>query len=99
MAQHGSDDSTGLDQTAAGKIQTGYSRGDVAITNDDRDILRRLAAEVAEITGTAKMSETRDLWRRLNGLEKTRAIVFCDPENGWNEIITESQMRCVGKLA
>ena len=28
-----------------------------------------------------------------------RPLVFCDPENGWNEIITEAQMQCRGKLA
>ena len=99
MSQYGSDDSTGLDQTALGKIQTGYSRNDVTVSSDDRDVLRRLAAEVAEIAGTSKMSETRDLWRRLNGLEKVRPVVFCDPENGWNEIITETQMKCAGRLA
>ena len=45
------------------------------------------------------MAETRRLWTRLNRLEKTRPMVFCDPENGWNEIITEAQMQCRGKLA
>jgi hypothetical protein len=35
----------------------------------------------------------------LNGLKRVRPLVFCDPENGWNEIITEAQMECRGKLA
>ena len=39
------------------------------------------------------------MWTRLNRLEKTRPVIFCDPENGWNEIITEAQMQCQGKLA
>ena len=35
----------------------------------------------------------------LNGLRRVRPLVFCDPENGWNEIITEAQMECRGTLA
>jgi hypothetical protein len=45
------------------------------------------------------MAETRELWRRHNMLQPVRPVVFCDPENGWNEIITEAQMECRGTLA
>ena len=34
-----------------------------------------------------------------NRLEKTRPIILCDPENGWNEIITERQLKCRTKIA
>jgi len=54
---------------------------------------------VAAIAAGPKMAETRRLWTRHNRLEKTRPLYFCDPENGWNEIITEAQMECRGKLA
>ncbi|GAJ24248.1 unnamed protein product, partial [marine sediment metagenome] len=43
--------------------------------------------------------EKRDLWFRHNALEATRPLIFCDPENGWNEIITENQIQCQGELA
>jgi hypothetical protein len=45
------------------------------------------------------MKEVRRLWKDLNSLQRTRPLVLCDPENGWNEIITEAQMKCHGKLA
>ena len=45
------------------------------------------------------MAETRRLWAGINRLKRTRPVVFCDPENGWNEIITETQMECRGRLA
>jgi hypothetical protein len=32
-------------------------------------------------------------------LERTGPLIFCGPENGWNEIITEAQMKCKGKVA
>jgi hypothetical protein len=54
---------------------------------------------VAAIAASQKMAETRRLWTAHNRLAKTRPLYFCDPENGWNEIITESQMQCRGKLA
>ncbi|MBC8872940.1 MAG: hypothetical protein H8E44_26190 [Planctomycetes bacterium] len=78
---------------------TGFAPADLSISQADKDILRMLAERVAEIAASPRMQETRELWKRLNTLEKTRPLVFCDPENGWNEIITESQMTCTGKLA
>ncbi len=99
MKDYGNGNSTGLEQTAAGKIFTGLTRQDVAMTAADRAVLRALAERVAAIAASARMAETRRLWTRINRLEKTRPIVFCDPENGWNEIITDAQMQCRGTLA
>ncbi len=99
IADYGNGPSTGLDQTAAGRILTGHAREDVSMTAEDKAVLRGLAERVATIAATAEMAETRRLWTQLNRLEKVRPLVFCDPENGWNEIITESEMRCRGKLA
>lgn len=36
--------------------------------NKDREIIRRLAAETAEIAAMSVQEETRRLWRELNGL-------------------------------
>lgn len=99
MQGYGNGPSTGLDQTAAGKIQTGLRRDDVFLTPQDREVLRTLAARVAEIAAGERMAEVRRLWTAHNSLRHGRPLVFCDPENGWNEIITEAQMQCRGKLA
>ena len=99
MKDYGNGISTGLDQTAAGRISTGITREDLSMTAEDRLVLRTLAEKVAAIASSPRMAETRRLWTKLNQLEKTRPLVFCDPENGWNEIITEAQMQCRGKLA
>ena len=96
---YGSGDSTGLDQTAAGQIVTGLVRDDLAMTAEDRQVLRKLAERVAAIAASEKMAAVRRLWTKTNQLERTRPPIFCDPENGWNEIITERQMQCRGKLA
>jgi len=99
MENYGNGPSTGLDQTAAGKIVTGFTPEDLSMSREDREVLRVLAQRVAGIAASARMQETRRLWTQLNMLQKTRPLVFCDPENGWNEIVTESQMQCRGKLA
>ena len=66
---------------------------------EDKAVLVRLAERVARIAAGSRMTEVRQLWHRINTLQKTRPAVFCDPENGWNEIVTEAQMECRGKLA
>jgi len=99
MENYGNGPSTGLDQTAAGKIVTGFVPDDLAMSEEDKAVLIRLAERVAEIAAGERMREVRGLWTRLNMVQKTRPVILCDPENGWNEIITEAQMECRGKLA
>jgi len=99
MEGYGGSESTGFEQTASGRIQTGLAPGDVAMSSADKAVLRALAERVATIAGSAEMKAKRELWRKLNSLQRTRPVILCDPENGWNEIITEKQMRCTGKLA
>lgn len=99
MPDYGHGSSTGLDQTAAGKILTGLTRDDLVLSSEDRDVLRRLGERVAAIAASPRMGEVRRLWTAHNRLQKTRPLFFCDPENGWNEIITATQMHCRGQLA
>jgi hypothetical protein len=99
MEHYGNEKSTGLDQTALGKIQTGFTPKDLHISEEDGIILRDLAERMAKIAEGPRMEEIRLLWQKHNKLEKARPLVFCDPENGWNEIIAEAQMQCKGKVA
>ncbi len=62
-------------------------------------VLRRLASQVADIATRPIEDEKRDLWYQHNALEPTRPVIFCDPENGWNEIISPSDLECEGQLA
>lgn len=41
MENYGNGQSTGLDQTAAGKILTGFTPDDLSMRSEDRDILAR----------------------------------------------------------
>lgn len=99
MKDYGGGESTGLDQTAAGKIYTGFTPQDLEISEQEKFILRELAEKVKMLASSSQMEEKRKLWKDHNMLKKTRPLVFCDPENGWNEIITERQMKCKSKIA
>lgn len=65
----------------------------------DREILRGLAGRAAELASRPVEDEKRRLWTAHNRLGATRPLVFCDPENGWREILPESLLECVGELA
>jgi hypothetical protein len=99
MEGYGKGESTGLEQTALFKVETGFGPQDVHISREDRVVLRKLAERVAAIAASPGMEESRRLWQRHNSLENGRPVVFCDPENGWNEIVTEAEMRCKGAVA
>lgn len=72
---------------------------DRKISFKDQAVLRQLAARVAELAARPSEKEKRELWYRHNALERTRPVIFCDPENGWFEIVTSDQIRCEGALA
>jgi hypothetical protein len=63
-------------------------------TPKERNILRRLASQVAELATRPIEQEKRVLWLRHNALEATRPLIFCDPENGWGEIFPADQLEC-----
>lgn len=93
-----------MGQTAHLDVETGPNSGasnllDVTITQRERAVLRRLAAEVAGLAARPSEQQKKDLWYRHNTLEATRPLVFCDPEHGWFEIITPDQIECEGTLA
>lgn len=68
--------------------------GAPVVSQSDRAILRSLAGKVAELAARPVEDEKRDLWYRHNALEPTRPVIFCDPENGWHEIIRPEDLQC-----
>ena len=72
--------------------------GDV-ISAKDTEVLRGLAARVAELAALPEQKDKRDLWYRHNALKATRPVIFCDPEGGWQEIIREEDLVCEGARA
>jgi len=65
------------------------------MTAKDRDIIRELAARVAEIAALPVQEEKRRLWRRLNDLDPERPMVMID-QVCWNEMEGDDELalRC-----
>jgi hypothetical protein len=87
------------DQTAAGLAAPAATPTDISISVDERKVLQDLAARVAEVASSPIEQAKRELWYKHNALGPTRPLIFCDPENGWNEIITPDQLVCQTALA
>jgi len=71
----------------------------IAVSPRDRETLRRLAERVAGLAARPVEEEKRALCTAHNELRPTRPLVFCDPENGWNEIIGPQDLECEDGLA
>ena len=80
-------------------IQAFRDAASFRVSKLEREVLRRLAGEVAELAARPSEAEKRELWYRHNALEATRPLIYCDPENGWNEIIPPRELVCRGQLA
>ncbi len=87
------------EQTAVALSTASADIPEIYISERDRQILRRLAERVAMLAARPIEEEKKKLWYSLNALEETKPVIFCDPENGWNEIITDDMMECEGELA
>ena len=66
----------------------------MTVTTDDRRRLRDLAKRVAEIGELPEMAARRDLWRRHNAMERTRPVVYVDPQGAWGELIPDNALLC-----
>ena len=82
-----------FNQTPEFSTQNTISVNKLAISREDQEILRRLADRVAQLAARPIQDEKRNLWSRHNRLEAIRPLISCNPENGWNEIITENQIQ------
>jgi len=61
------------------------------VTARDREIIRHLAGEVAEIAALPMQEKKREMWRRLNGLKPVRPMVMID-QVCWNEMNIDGEL-------
>ncbi|MBN2377561.1 MAG: hypothetical protein JXD22_14270 [Sedimentisphaerales bacterium] len=83
-----------MEQTGAGLSTTYGIADDLNYSPRERETLRSLAGRVAELAARPAEQEKARLWTQLNDLQDGRPLIFCDPENGWNEIITQDMIEC-----
>ena len=86
-------------QTAARLSTTHGIDTSLRFTEAEIATLRRLAERVRTASESPDEAVKREMWRKLNDLETTDPVVFADPENGWNEIITQDDLQCTDPLA
>ncbi|MBN1402460.1 MAG: hypothetical protein JXA74_16590, partial [Anaerolineae bacterium] len=55
------------------------------IPTRDRDVLRRLADERAQIAALPVQAQRADMWRRLNRLERVKPLIWVN-EIPWHEM-------------
>ena len=74
-------------------------KGEISLSDADKSILQKLAGKIKTLAGRYRESEKKELWYLHNDLKETYPVVLTDPENGWNEIITEDMLQCTDDLA
>lgn len=88
-----------MEQTALGQSTSKNTVNNLYFSDNEKQLLRSLAGIVSELAARPIEAEKRILWTKHNDLESVRPLVFCDPENGWNEIIPENTLHCQNELA
>ncbi|MFP4381283.1 MAG: hypothetical protein ACLFUS_12345 [Candidatus Sumerlaeia bacterium] len=69
-------------------------------SDHDREILRRLAGEVAEFSFSEDNDIKREMWRKHNALQQERPLVMMYTEEGmWNEVFAPDKYEAESDLA
>ncbi len=76
------------------EISLGIRDNTVEPTQHERQVLRQLAARVAEIAALPIQAERARLWQAMNSLRPERPLVLANPENGWCELLPDSGLEC-----
>ena len=63
----------------------------MAVSQKDREVLRKLGEQVAEIAALPVQQETISLWKALNGLRPVRAMVLID-QIAWHEMDVDGEL-------
>jgi len=64
----------------------------------ERDLVRELARQVAELAARPENEASKQRWRDVNALRKPdRAPIWCKPVKAWEEILPEDALQCEDK--
>lgn len=97
LIEHKKDPAT--EQTAAGYPEVKAMGTSFVFDDREKEVLRRLAGQVAEIAERPEMKQKKNLWTAHNDLKTEEPVVFIDPENGWNECIPAKTLECHDPMA
>ncbi|MGD8239335.1 MAG: hypothetical protein PVH68_12325 [Armatimonadota bacterium] len=72
----------------------------MSIPDKDRAVLRDLAKALAEIAALPVQAERAELWRRLNGMDPVRPMVWCNvAASCWSEFFNGDELQCTDEWA
>ncbi|MDX2111605.1 MAG: hypothetical protein SFY80_15345 [Verrucomicrobiota bacterium] len=67
----------------------------ITVTPEDRNILRNLARQVADIAALPIQQERIRLWKKHNSLQPERPMILIFPEGSWGELLpADTQPHC-----
>jgi hypothetical protein len=69
-----------------------------ALSEKDREVLKRHAYKLRELAEKPEMKTRRQLWFKHNSLQPERPMVLAFPEGAWSEIITSDELECENSL-
>ena len=64
------------------------------MTTRDRELIRDLARQIAEIAADPVQEERRQVWYTQNALQPVRPPIFISPEGSWSELLTPAALQC-----
>jgi hypothetical protein len=70
------------------------SEVEMMFTTSDKEVLRDLAGQVAEIAALPVQEERRELWKEHNSLRSTRPMILIFPEGSWRELLPDEVLKC-----
>lgn len=70
----------------------------VVFSESDRQVIRRLAGDVREVSQRPINENRRDRWYRHNSLMPGLPMVLCSPEGSWPELLPETALECKDPL-
>jgi hypothetical protein len=70
----------------------------MSTVQNDRQVLRELAAKVAQLAAMPVQQERTALIKSLNELKPARPVVLAFPEGGWIDLIKPEHLRCQNPL-
>lgn len=72
---------------------------DSTVSTRDREILRRLGAQIAEIAALPVMAERRRLWKQISALQGERPMILAETAGTTGELPISSVLECEGEVA
>ncbi|HDZ21496.1 hypothetical protein LCGC14_0124520 [marine sediment metagenome] len=69
------------------------------LSDNDRQVLRDAAKQVAEIAADPAQEAKLAEWRRHNSMRPGKPLVLVYPEDVWDEFLPRSEMQCEGEAA